>query len=289
MKVLALLSGGLDSQLAIRIVQEQNVFVAALNFQAIFCDFKTSQIAQNLKVPLEIIEITEELMEVVKKPKFGYGQGMNPCIDCRILMLRKAKELLQKNGTGFIITGEVLGERPMSQRLETMKLIEREAGLERLILRPLSAQLLEETIPEEKGWVDRSKLYAIRGRSRKPQMELARQFNLNHYPNPAGGCLLTDQNFTQKMKNLLKFNASPELNDLQLLKFGRHFWFGEASWLIVGRNKEENEKITTLVQESDLILEAADWSGPTGLLRIRRGLSHLHSDEEKKRSRSNCP
>ena len=207
MRAVALLSGGLDSLLAIKVMLEQGVEVEALNFVSVFCTCtpKSSSCSaarsavRQLGVPLKALNTSKQFLEVVKSPKHGYGRNLNPCLDCRILMFRQARTYLRKTGASFVITGEVLGERPMSQRREAMKLIEAEAGLEGLVVRPLSAALLEPTIPEQKGWIDRSRLLKIRGRSRKPQIELARTYGLTDYPCPAGGCLLTDAGFAGRM------------------------------------------------------------------------------------------
>jgi tRNA U34 2-thiouridine synthase MnmA/TrmU len=182
-------------------------------------------------------------------------------------MLKKAKTRMEKLGAAFIVTGEVLGQRPMSQRRDAMRLIEKEAGLEGLILRPLSAKGLPVTIPEKEGWVDREKLLKIQGRSRKPQIELAGHYGIHDYPCPAGGCLLTDPGFAKRMKDLMVHNPDFSLNDVHLLKMGRHFRFSHGVKLIVGRNEEENQKIQTFAQEEDILLKVSSFPGPLSLLR----------------------
>jgi len=206
-------------------------------------------------------------LDVVKHPKHGYGSNMNPCIDCRIFMLKKAKAYMESAGASFIITGEVLGQRPMSQRRDSMRLIEKEAGLEGFILRPLSAKLLPASIPEKEGWVDREKLLNMQGRSRKPQIRLADHFDIRDYPCPAGGCLLTDPGFAQRMKDLMDHNPNFSLNDVHLLKVGRHFRLSPKTKVIVGRNEEENRKIQTFSQEKDILLKVSKFPGPLSLLR----------------------
>jgi tRNA-uridine 2-sulfurtransferase len=200
-KAISLISGGLDSTLATKVVMDLGVDVLAANFVSPFCQCSRKDgcrhearfVSEQLNIPLRIVNATDDFLEMLKKPKHGYGSNMNPCIDCRILMLKKSKELMDEVGASFLITGEVLGQRPMSQRRDAMRTIEKEAGVTGLVLRPLSAKLLEPTIPEEKGWVDREKLLDISGRSRKPQMKMAEDFNIKDYPCPAGGCLLTDR------------------------------------------------------------------------------------------------
>jgi tRNA U34 2-thiouridine synthase MnmA/TrmU len=192
---------------------------------------------------------------------------MNPCIDCRIFMLKKAKAYMEESGASFIVTGEVLGQRPMSQRRDAMRLIEKEAGLEGLILRPLSAQFLPVTLPEREGWIDREKLLNIQGRSRKPQMKLAEQFNIRDYPCPAGGCLLTDPGFARRIRDLMEHQYDFSLNDVHLLKFGRHFRLSPTVKLVVGRNEEENQKIETFSLAGDVLLKTVSYPGPVSLLR----------------------
>ena len=265
-KALILLSGGLDSILAAKMMLNQGVEVEAIHFAMVFSASRAEKTAADLGIKITVKNITDEFLEVVKNPKHGYGSGTNPCIDCKIFMLKKAKAFMEDVGASFIVTGEVLGERPMSQRRDTIMLIEKEAGLKGLILRPLSAQLFDPTIPEEKGIVDRERLLAISGRSRKPQMALAKKFGIDEYPNPAGGCLLTDPAFSKRVKDLLGHNVFT-LDNIALLKVGRHFRLSESCKLIVGRNEKENETINTLSREKDLLMDAKDLPGPIGLLR----------------------
>ncbi len=279
MKAIALLSGGLDSTLAAKVVMEQGVELEALNFMTLFCTctsrgatcLASKKAVETLGIPLRVFNVSEEYLGVVKNPKHGYGRNMNPCIDCRIFILRKAKAYMQDSGAAFIVTGEVLGQRPMSQRREAMRLIEKEAELDGLILRPLSAHALPMTIPEKEGWVDREKLLRFQGRSRKPQIKLAEHYGIRDYPCPAGGCLLTDPGFAKRMKDLLLHNPLFSLNDVHLLKVGRHFRLSDGLKLIVGRNEEENQKIRTFARDQDILLKVSGFPGPLSLLRGEPG------------------
>jgi tRNA-specific 2-thiouridylase len=274
-KAIALLSGGLDSTLAARVIIEQGLELEALNFMTVFCTctnrgatcLASQKAVETLGIPLKVFNVSEEYLEVVKHPRHGYGSNMNPCIDCRIFMLKKAKARMEESGSAFIVTGEVLGQRPMSQRRDAMRLIEKEAGLEGLILRPLSAKGLPVTIPEKEGWVDREKLLKIQGRSRKPQIELAGHYGIHDYPCPAGGCLLTDPGFAKRVKDLMVHNPDFSLNDVHLLKMGRHFRLSHGVKLVVGRNEEENQKIQTFAQGEDILLKVSSFPGPLSLLR----------------------
>jgi tRNA U34 2-thiouridine synthase MnmA/TrmU len=221
----------------------------------------------SLGIPLKVFNVSEEYLNVVKHPKHGYGSNMNPCIDCRIFMLKKTKVYMEMASASFIVTGEVLGQRPMSQRRDAMRLIEKEAGLEGFILRPLSAKFLPVTIPEKEAWVDRERLLSIQGRSRKPQIRLADHLGIRDYPCPAGGCLLTDPGFATRMKDLNHYNPNFSLNDVHLLKIGRHFRFSPKLKLVVGRNEEENKKIQTFSHEGDILLKVVHYPGPLSLLR----------------------
>ena len=256
-KALALLSGGLDSTLAIKLVQEQGIFVHALHFYTGFCITEQKRrlgikkedgsqymnpalkAAAQLGIPVEVVDVSEEYVNTLLNPKYGYGKNVNPCIDCRIMMLRKAKEIMERDGYHFVITGEVVGQRPMSQKLPTLKLIEKEAGLEGYILRPLSAKLLPPTVPERMGWVDRERLLGIKGRSRKVQISLAKRYGID-YEQPAGGCCyLTDPSYALKFKEALAREGSITREDLVLLSVGRHLRLPSGVKLVVARNEGE--------------------------------------------------
>ncbi len=261
-KVLVLFSGGLDSMLVVKMLQEQKLNLVGLTFISYFFDAEQAErTAKQLKLKLKIVDIAEIHLASVEKPKHGYGKNMNPCLDCRILMLRRARKIMAEEGFDFVVTGEVLKERPMTQSKQSMKLVEKEAGLQGFLLRPLSAKLLQITVPEEKGWINRNKLKEIVGRSRKEQMKLAKKYKLKDYPSPAGGCLLTDPEFSLKLKKLLSFKSSLVKNDIELLKNGRQF-FQEGVWLIVGRKEEENKKIKNLVRKGDFLIEMENYPGP---------------------------
>ncbi len=274
-RCVALLSGGLDSTLAVKLMQEQGIEVKALAIKTPFCDFdcgkgcgfRVKEVADELGVDLKTVYLGKEYLEMLKNPVYGYGSGMNPCIDCRIMMFKVAKEYMQEVNADFLVTGEVLGQRPMSQNSRALKIIEQESGLEGKVLRPLSAKNLKPTDVEVKGLVDRSRLLGIKGRSRKVQIELAKSIGLRNIPNSAGGCLLTDKHFAARVRDLLEHEGNITLNDVELLKVGRHFRLSAKAKLIVGRNKDENEIIESLKRENDLILEPKDVKGPKALLR----------------------
>lgn len=274
MKCLVLLSGGLDSSIALKLMLEQQLDVEAVNFTSVFCRCNgkdgcnyAGNLSKKLGVKLHIINKGEEYLEIVKNPKFGYGSNINPCIDCRIFAFRKAKELMEKIKANFIVTGEVLNQRPMSQHSNTMRLIEKEAGLTDLVLRPLSAVHLPVTIPEEKKWVNRNKLLNLQGRSRKDQIRLAEEKEITEYSCPSGGCLLTDPNFTRRMKDLIQYKQDWTIKDANLLKYGRHFRLSENVKLIVGRNKQENDIISNFKDKEDLIMGLEDFKGPLSLIK----------------------
>ncbi|HZK39994.1 MAG TPA: tRNA 4-thiouridine(8) synthase ThiI [Atribacterota bacterium] len=266
-KAVALFSGGLDSILAVKLIEEQGIKVKGVNFKTpFFGPDKTFLAAKSLDMDLEIIDITQELLEILRNPKHGLGKNMNPCIDCHTLMIKKAGEYMAKIGASFILSGEVLGERPMSQNRNSLSIIERESGFEGRILRPLSALLLAETIPEKEGLVDRNKLLNISGRSRKRQMELAIKMEIEDYPSPAGGCKLTEPAFSKRLRDLFTQGVF-SLEDIELLKLGRHFRLSTNVKLVVGRNKEENEKIKEFSQEGDFLFKAKNLKGPVSLLK----------------------
>lgn len=276
-KAVALISGGLDSILAAKAVKELGVEVVGLYFTSAYGLRKKKQsptpqdlakeLSQSAGIPLFIRDLGEELLTIVKNPAHGHGRNMNPCIDCKILMLKKAKEFMVEQGAEFLITGEVVAQRPMSQHRPTLNIIEKEAGVTGILLRPLSAKLLAPTIPEQSGWVDRNKLYDFNGRSRAPQRELAVMLNVLDYPNPAGGCLLTDPLFAKRLEDLLE-HGTHDRNNIELLKLGRHFRFSPQAKFLMGRDESENIDIEKLAQDGDCLLAPPeDVAGPTGLIR----------------------
>ncbi len=274
-RAIALYSGGLDSTLAVLAVLRQGIEVKAITFLNHFgCDISDKSscskdpFAASAKFGFEVklCHLSEKFIEIVKNPKFGHGRNMNPCMDCRILMLQEAKEFMQMTGADFILTGEVLGQRPMSQRRDALDIIDRETGLRGRVLRPLSAKLLKPTLAEEQGLVDREQLYGFGGRTRKPQMALAREFGLTDYPSPAGGCLLTEPNYSFRLRELLHCDPSPGLHDYHLLRLGRHFRIGPLCKAIVGRDQSENAMILSLAGEKSISLHVPDYGSPVTLI-----------------------
>jgi len=289
-KALGLFSGGLDSILAAKLIQKQGIKVELVNFTTPFFPSKNAiKMAKQLKLKLKEIDVTKDYLKMLKKPKHGYGSEMNPCIDCKIFMLRKAKKFAKRINAKFIFTGEVVGERPMSQNKKALELIEREAGLKGKLLRPLSAKLLPVTEAEKK-WINRNKLLDISGRRREKQMKLAKKFKIKQYPSPSGGCLLTYREFAKKIKDLLKHKKRITRKDLELLKVGRHFRF-KNNKMIVGRNEKENKKLLELKQKTDYIFEVPDIGSPITVLqgpktkkaiKIAAQLSARYSDAKEK-------
>jgi len=272
MKALLLMSGGLDSAIAAKVVLQQGIELEALNFVSPFCLCRKgcgdlARLADELGVKLHVVTLLDEYLDVVKGPKHGYGSNMNPCIDCRILMFRKAKARMDEIGASFIVTGEILGQRPMSQHREALSLIDKESGLEGIVLRPLSAKFLPPTKAEREGWIDRELLLSIKGRSRKKQIELASSYRISAYSCPSGGCLLTDPGFTKRLRDLFEHYPDPSLNDIELLKVGRHFRLSAHAKLVVGRNREENEKLRRLCESGDILLEVPNCGCPVSIAR----------------------
>ena len=267
---IGVVSGGLDSYLAAKLMCNLGVEVYLYHFLTGFSGKKETpnpafKMAEYLDLPIETEKDLTSFLEMLKYPQFGRGTSFNPCIDCHIFMFKKAKKYMERINGHFIFTGEVLGQRPMSQHKNALNLIERETGLERILLRPLSAKYLAPTMMEENGWIDRLKLFALKGRSRKPQMQIAKEWGIKEYPAPAGGCLLTDKEFGYRLKDLLDSGDESE-NSIELLKYGRHFRLSPTTKVVIGRNESENNEIENLKQGGDLLLVLADIPGPTGLL-----------------------
>ena len=242
-KCVTLISGGLDSALAAKLMLEQGIDVHGLYLSLSWgcCEKPKAQaVAQQLGIPLMVLGVGDAYLDVIRNPRYGYGTQMNPCVDCRIYMFKLAKCYMEEIGAGFVVTGEVVGQRPMSQMKRPLHIIEAESGLEGLLLRPLSAELLEPTLPELLGVVDRSRLPGLSGRSRHDQMTLARQHGITEHSQPAGGCLLTDEHFARKAKDLFAHEDRPTAKDMELLAVGRHFRVGPKTKIIVGRNELEN-------------------------------------------------
>lgn len=284
-KAVALISGGLDSMLAAQVVKDQGVHVEGLNFYTGFCvEGHTHAIraskqtrprrnnalwsAEQVGIKLHIIDVIEEYKDIVINPKHGYGANLNPCLDCKGFMVRKAREWMEAHGFDFIITGEVIGQRPKSQRRDTFPIVARESGAFDRLLRPLSAQLLPPTLPEREGWVNREALLAFSGRNRKPQIALAHDFGFEDYAQPAGGCcFLTDPNYARRLTDLWQSRGDKhyELDDIMLLKIGRHLRPRPHFKLIVAREEGENNFLLGYRQRF-IHFEAVELPGPTVLL-----------------------
>ncbi|MCD6319263.1 MAG: tRNA 4-thiouridine(8) synthase ThiI [Candidatus Desulfofervidaceae bacterium] len=266
-KVLAIFSGGLDSLLAVCLIRQQGFVVEGVYFETPFFPAERArQSAKQINLPLSIVDITGEMLTIIKNPRFGYGSGLNPCLDCHLLMCKKACKIMQEKRYAFIISGEVLGQRPLSQTKEAMLKITKECPCGDYVLRPLSAKLLPPTKAEQEGWIDRNQLLDIKGRSRAYQIELAKKFGINDYPAPAGGCLLTDTIFAARLKDLLVHQEKINRRDLELLKLGRHFRLNEVTKAIVGRNQRENEILKRLSLPEDTALEVINYPGPFVLI-----------------------
>lgn len=266
-RAISLLSGGLDSLLAIKLLQEQGIGVTGITFESPFFSAENGKKASvELGIPLIVHDISQEIIALIKSPLHGFGKNLNPCIDCHTLMVRKAGEIAAEKGFDLIATGEVLGERPMSQNRQSLDIVANDSGFAKILLRPLSARLLEPTLPEQKGLVDRARLLAISGRSRKPQMELAAKYGITNYVQPAGGCLLTDPSFCTRLLELM--HKKPDFNekDAQLLKVGRHFRLPSGAKFIVGRDKFDNMRIAENARDEHILITSDITPGPTGLL-----------------------
>ncbi|MBE0432705.1 tRNA 4-thiouridine(8) synthase ThiI [candidate division WOR-3 bacterium] len=261
-KAVVLYSGGLDSSIALELVREWGVKTYPLHIS------HQLLAAQQLpSVPdLKTIDVTEELAQIVQEPEHGYGKNLNPCIDCRILMLKKAKEYMSEVKADFVVTGEVLEQRQMSQRLDTLMLIEKKAGLAGMVVRPLSGALLPATVPETQGLIKRQDMLMIRGRSRRLSLEIAKKKKVVEFLPPSGGCLLTDPGFSRRLADVLRFGKKIGASDIDLLKIGRHFRISPDAKLIVGRNEDENMKIDELADETRVFFYVPDTGSPNALL-----------------------
>jgi len=271
-RCVTLLSGGLDSMLAIRIMQAQGIEVEALNFKTMFtcCQDLSAQAAHRLGVRLTVVSQEDDYLELIKNPRFGYGKGANPCVDCRIYMFERAEKFMEQIGADFIVSGEVVGQRPMSQKRRDLDVISHQSGLEDLLLRPLSAKLLLPTLPERKGLVDRERLYAFQGRSRKGLIRLAKAYGLDEVPTPSTGCALTEPLFGKKVHDLIQIQVDPQPWDFQLVKVGRHFRFDDQTKVILGRDQTENQQLEYSHRlpeaTSTALFDPESFSGPVALL-----------------------
>lgn len=277
-KALGLCSGGLDSILAAVVLQKQGIEVEWISFETpFFSADKAKKAARIVNIPLMVKDITHIYMQMLKNPNGGYGKNMNPCMDCHSLMFRLAGEIMGERGFCFLFSGEVLGQRPMSQTRPSLKYVEKHSGMRGYILRPLSARKLDETIPEKNGWVDREKLLDITGRGRKRQIELAGKFGITDYPAPAGGCLLTDKGYCHRLKDLLKQKDNVTHNELMLLRFGRHFRTLSGTKIIIGRTMEDNENILACYDpHDDTMMKVNNYPSPVVLISGRASEGELY-------------
>ena len=262
-KGILLFSGGLDSFIAHHVLKEQGVDLIPVRFSSAFFNPSVKNFPKNAEV--KEIALGDDYLEIIKHPQHGYGKNLNPCIDCKMFLLKKAKELMPQLDVGFIVTGEVIGQRPKSQKKHIFNLMENETDLKGLILRPLSAKLMKETIPEENGWVDRSKLLDIQGRSRRKQLELAKEFGIDNYFTPAGGCLLTEKMYCEKLKDLMQHKEDMTMLDCSYLKIGRHIRLSDKYKIVVARNKEESERIMEMKKDL-FILKTKGFNHPAAFI-----------------------
>jgi len=273
-RALLLMSGGLDSVLAVKILQIAGVQVTPICFKSFFFGCEQAEKACNqLGLKLKIVDFSKKHLTMLKAPKFGRGSAFNPCIDCHLLMFKEAKKIMFKDKYDFIATGEVLGERPMSQNARALELIEKEAKLKGLIVRPLSLKVLPETIPERNGVINRDNFYGISGRSRKPQLQLVKDFGIKDFVSPGGGCILTDKNYSENLKTLLNYKKNINENDAQIIRTGRVFW-QEYILIVVARDKAESQALKKMRVKGDIYLEPKNFSGPSVIIRLYKNLSH---------------
>ncbi|MFX1574722.1 MAG: hypothetical protein ACFFB0_18455 [Promethearchaeota archaeon] len=271
---IGLVSGGLDSLIACLLIKLQGIKVIGVHFKSPFCTSENISNAyaisldlfkKKLGIDIHTLYIKDDYLSIIRNPKYGYGKNLNPCIDCRIYFLKQAKKFQEKEGADFIFTGEVLNQRPKSQHLNALNVVEKESGLEGKLLRPLSALHLKPTIYEKKGLINRSNLLGIKGRSRKKQLELAKKYDLLQEYYASGGCLLTDIHFVSRMQDYLRFNDPLEISSIDILKYGRHFRYKQSK-IIIGRNESENKMLLNLKKPADLIMEAKDDVGPITII-----------------------
>lgn len=266
-KALGLLSGGLDSSLAALALKRQGIDVTCIAFSTPFFGAKRArQSAEHMNIPLIVQDISEIHLEMIKNPRYGYGKNMNPCIDCHAMMFRLAGERMATDGFDFLFSGEVLGQRPMSQNSRALNSVANYSGHPDRILRPLSAKVLPITPMEENGLVDREQLLDIQGRSRKPQEALAKAWNLKDYAAVGGGCLLTERSFSNRLRDLLEHNPEATVVEAEMLKAGRQFRLSENTKLILGRKQSDNDRIKELARPEDILMRANNFTGPLGLV-----------------------
>jgi PP-loop superfamily ATP-utilizing enzyme len=287
---LVLLSGGLDSQLAVCVLREQGVYVEGLAFDSPFFSIGSARdAATQLDIGLQVKDFTGDIVSLLSEPKHGFGKCMNPCVDCHALMLRRAGEAMEEQGFHFLATGEVLNERPKSQNRQALNIVAAESGYSDFVLRPLSARLLPETQPERAGLVDRDKLLALEGRARRVQFTLAEKYNLSNYPSPAGGCRLTEPNFCRRLEDLRDHEGLKGTKNLEMLKYGRHFRLADNVKAIVGRNEDDNAVIEGNAELYELTLKVEDAPGPTAVLPVTSREDHVIKIASICARYSDCP
>jgi len=268
-RAFALFSGGLDSIISVLWMEKIGVEVVPVFFKTpFFGPEKAIEMAEKSGINLTVIDISKEHMEMVLNPKYGYGKNLNPCIDCHGMMFREAAKRMSEYNIDFIISGEVLAQRPMSQRKNSLSSVAKLSGIKDLIVRPLSQKLLQDTLPIREGWINKEDLLDIQGRTRQRQIEIAKEFNITEFPNAGGGCALTDVNFSARLRDLIE-NEMYEIHKIDFLKYGRHFRLSKNTKLVIGRNKAENDIITDLCDETDLVLKAADIPGPLAVIQSK--------------------
>ena len=269
-RAIGLLSGGLDSQLAVCVVRDQGIGIHGVVFESPFFDsVQAKEAGEQLGIPVTVVDFSGDISSILADPPHGFGSCMNPCIDCHARMLRRAGEMMEDMGYHFLFTGEVLGERPMSQSPSGLRTVTKESGYGDVIVRPLSARLLPATKPEREGWLDRSKLLSLEGRGRKRQLQLASHYGLSDFPSPSGGCRLTEPNFSRRLSDLKEHEGLDGTRSIYLLRLGRHFRLTGDLKVIVGRDEKENVALEGCAELYDLVLKMEDVPGPTALLPIR--------------------
>lgn len=283
MKAIVLVSGGLDSILAVRAIKEQEIDPVAVHFHMPFVKPTEQQVRDKLhknvveqvgcRLRFEVVH--DEYMQMFKSPKYGYGKNLNPCIDCKILFLTLARRIMDQEGASFVATGEVVGQRPMSQQKSTLRQIEKNCGLDGLLVRPLSALCMPETIPQKEGWLKPHKLFAMNGRTRTAQIKLAEKWGICEYPAPAGGCLLTDPCFSRRLRDLMD-HGDLNMRNIEFLKAGRHVRIADDLILTVGKDEPDNDRIESMIDVSDYVFTADELPGP---MAVARG----SMDEERKK------
>ncbi|OGQ98880.1 MAG: thiamine biosynthesis protein [Deltaproteobacteria bacterium RIFOXYD12_FULL_55_16] len=273
-RALALFSGGLDSLLACRVIAAQGISVQAVKFVTPFFGYEllakeqeyARMVRERYGIEVVLRDVSEAFFTMLRNPAHGYGKNFNPCVDCKILLLKEAKRLLPEFSASFLITGEVLGQRPMSQRRDTLRVIERDSGCTGILLRPLCAKTQEPTLAEREGLVDRERLLAFNGRGRQPQIQLAKSFGITDYPPPAGGCVLTEREQAKRIAWYYARYPKVRLNDIRRLLFGRHFQLPHGGWLVLGRDEAENARLEALHDPADFLVYMPEWFGPMGVL-----------------------